>query len=302
MLGTAAVLVALAAKGFRWALVCVVLFAAADLGGYGLSYAVYPHTVRPCQLVATVDVPAAEPDGRVVGSIVPFNEQGLQTGNQLTLAGWHRADGYAGLQPRRQLDYRCLSALRIAGVRWVKRTEANDKIEGLVPRGPRWLEVPRPLPRVRLVTRVATSNDPSVDIERIPVESTALGEVPLALPEGEPGTATLVAARPGKLLIEVDSPTPQLLVLSESFHPGWRATIDQKSRPVLRVNGDFMGCLVEPGQRRVVFEFRPCSLQRGWIASCSGLGLILVCYLGSAGASPSRCRFRTEQQLIRHVP
>ena len=186
----------------------------------------------------------------------------------MTLCGWRRADGYAGLEPRRQLDYRLLPALRVAGVRWVQcATRRPIDIAGLKPRDDRWLEVPDPLPRVRLVTQTQASSDPAGDIARICPDTTALCEVPLGLPASKPGTAALAAERPGRLDIEVDCPAPQLLVVAESYHPGWHAAVDGQPQTLYRVNGDFMGCVVGPGKHRVVLTFQPGSLRRGWLTS-----------------------------------
>jgi len=280
LLGTAATLVVLAARGFKAALVGLILFAAADLGVYGLSYAVYPQTFRLGQYVASAATPPAGVDGRVMTSPLPYNQRVRRTGNQMTLAGWHRADGYAGLEPQRNLDYRRLAALRSASVRWLKKSKAAGEIEGLWKHPGEWLEVPRPLPWVRLVSRARFSQDPARDIEQIDLETTALTNVPLALPDSPPGKATLVAERPGRLHIQCDCSTPQLLVVSESFHPGWQAIVDGSPQQVVRVNGDFIGCPVGPGQRQVVFEFRPRSLHRGRAVSCLGLAMVLICFAG----------------------
>ncbi|OHB72078.1 MAG: hypothetical protein A2V70_20940 [Planctomycetes bacterium RBG_13_63_9] len=319
LLGTAAVLVALAARGTRAALPALILFAAADLGIYGFSYAVYPNAVHLDQFITSAPTPpfvltppgamgglsALAPSGtdklplpstmggspalahgRVLASLAGPNNQGIRTGNEIVLAGWSRADGYAGLEPTRRLDYRRVPALRAAGVRWVRRNEATADIAGLIPRGESWMEVPRPLPRARLLGHVRQSSDPARDIAQIDVDSTALVEVPLALPQTTPGTARLLADRPGRLVVECDCPGRQLLVVSEGFHPGWQAMVDGRRRAVLRANGDFIGCLVGPGRQRVVLEFRPQSLHRGWIVSCLGLGLALVSFIGCQ--SPGR--------------
>ena len=199
----------------------------------------------------------------------------------MTLDGWSRADGYAGLEPRRQLDYRFLPALRVAGVRWVQCNPSTIKIAGLKPRGGHWLEVPDPLPLVRLVTKTQTTADPASDITDVCPDTTALTEVPLSLPPSQPGTALLAAQQPGRLDIDVECPAPQLLVVAESYHSGWRATVDSRPQELYRVNGDFMGCVVEPGKHRVTLLFRPGSLQRGWVASCLGLSMLSICFLGS---------------------
>jgi hypothetical protein len=212
-----------------------------------------------------------------------FDEPGLREGNQITLAGWHRADGYAGLQPQRRLDYHQLAALRVAGVRWVRRSEATDRIPGLIAHNADWLEVPRPLSRVRLVTQARASDDPAGDLQTIDPESTALTDSLFELPPGAPGEATILDDRPGRLHIRANCSTRQLLVVSESYHPGWQATVDHRPRDVLRVNGDFFGCVVGPGEHDVRFEFRPRSLRYGRTLSWIGLGCVVIGVIG--------CRF-----------
>ena len=49
----------------------------------------------------------------------------------MVMAGWYRADGYAGLEPQRELDYACLPALQVAATAWVKRDPATSQIAGL---------------------------------------------------------------------------------------------------------------------------------------------------------------------------
>ena len=174
----AAALVIAAARGYPAALVGLIVLAAVDQGCYGLSYAVYPQSAMLEEYVASARTPPGNPDGRVVGSLLRFDQPGLRTGDLMTLAGWRRADGYAGLEPRRQLDYHLLPALRVAGVRWVQRDPSTAGIAGLKPYDDRWMEVPNPLPRVRLVTQTKTSRDPAIDIARIRPDTTALMRSP----------------------------------------------------------------------------------------------------------------------------
>ena len=280
LLALAAVLVALAVRGHSAALIGLILFAAADLGWYGMSYSVYSSNDVLERYVASARTPPGAPDGRVVGDLLRFDEPGLRSGDLMTLRGWPRADGYAGLAPHRRLDYRLLPALRVAGVRWVQKNQSTSAVVGLKPYDDRWLEVPDPLPRVRLLSQTRTSSDPGAEISTIRPDTTALVEVPLGLPASKPGKAVLTAERPGRLDIEVECPAPQLLVVAESHHPGWRATIDGQPCQVYRVNGDFIGCLTTTGKHRIVLEFRPESLQRGWMASYLGLCLMSLCFLG----------------------
>jgi hypothetical protein len=281
LLAMAAVaLVIAAARGYPAALVGLVLLAAADLGCYGLAGAMYPRNAPLEEYTASTQVPPGAPDGRILGSLLRFDQQGLRNGDRAVLLGWRRADGYAGLEPRKLLDYQLLPALRMAGVRWVRRDPSTVGIAGLKPRDDHWSEVPDPLPKVRLVTQTKLSREPDIDAARIKPGTTALVESPLSLPASTPGTAALVAECPGRLTVSVDCPAAQLLVVAESYHPGWQAVVDGQSLEVCRVNGDFLGCVVGPGKHLVELTFQPASLARGWFASMLGLGLVSLCFLG----------------------
>jgi hypothetical protein len=277
---TAAFLISWAARGIYWALVGVILLAVLDLGAYGLSYSVYPYCPRMDDYIANVNTPPEPNDGRVVASLFRYDEPGLRTGDQMILRGWSRADGYAGLEPQRLLNYKKLSALRVAGVRWVRSGPTTNDIQGLITRDDGWFEVPNPLPRVRLVNRTIASEDPAADINTIDVDSEALTDVPLAFPSEQLGSAALVEDLPGRLSIQTESHSAQMLVVAESYHPGWKATVNGSPGQVYRINGDYIGCVVGPGTQLVKLQFQPASLRTGRLISYLGLGFLPFCFLG----------------------
>jgi hypothetical protein len=48
-----------------------------------------------------------------------------------------------------------------------------------------------------------------------------------------------------------------LLVLRDSWYPGWEARVDGTKVPIYRVNGCFRGVIVPAGEHKVVFEYKP---------------------------------------------
>jgi Bacterial membrane protein YfhO len=281
LLALAAVLLTLSRRGAAWARAGLILLSAVDLATYGMSYAVFPQTAVFDRYVASVPVPPGPATRRIALDLVSANRSGLHAGDQSLLLGWKRADGYAGLEPSRQLDYRQTVALRLAGVGWVAvGADAADRA-AFQPASPDWLQIANPLPRARLVTQAVVSTDPARELTGIPLESTALVEQSIDLQAGRPGTALIVADRPGDIRIAVNSPTRQLLVLAESYHSGWQATSGDERRTIMRVNGDFMGCPVEPGKGEIHFRFRPASLRYGEWLSILGLGFIAATLLHS---------------------
>jgi hypothetical protein len=278
LIASAALLVTLAARGWRSAMAALVLLTVIDLGYYGLSDGAYAQAKPLWQFLAGVARPPTRFDGRVLLDLVRYDESLPHAGDQITMLDYLRADGYAGLAPAKQLDYHQVAALRVAEVTWVERNASTAGIVGLERESSesRWLPVPSPLARVRLVAQARASLDPAHDITAIDLETSALVQSPLTLPPGAPGYATLVNDRPGRVEVHVDCSASRLLVISESYHPGWQATIDGRPERLLRVNGDFLGCVVPGGKHEVRLAFRPASLRWGIVLSCAGFLLTLI--------------------------
>ena len=278
LLLTAAVwLIVRAENGSRWALGALVVLAAIDLGTYGLSYSVVGHTEKLTDFIASTNAPPGRTSTRIgldmSEDVAATMNQGLiRAGDRILLVGWKRADGYAGLEPARLLDYRQPAALRIAGVGWISQKESNTTTN--------WIPLANPQPRAWLVTRAVASSDVNADIRQLPIDNTALVDKPLILPNSDtPGIATLSDDRPGHLEIATNCPSQQLLVINESFHAGWQADMDGEKTPVLPADGDFMGVVVPTGDHKISLEFDPLSLKLGRLVSAFGLGLIVATLL-----------------------
>ena len=288
LMAAAALLVIAASQGVRGALVGMILFMAADLGYYGLSCTLAEPVGGLGGLTAQVVAPpgGSDPAGPAARRVFAPPTDGCPRtsaiGNQMFLAGWPRTDGYSALPPRKSLDYFQLPALRVASTRWVHSSPSTSAIEGLTPYDQQWRQVPDPLPLVRLVTCVVPSDCPARDLAKIDLRREALCEYALALPPGKAGRATLIDHRAGQMVVKVACGSPQLLVIAESYHPGWRCTVDGSSANLYRVNGDFLGCVVEPGNAEVRLEFRPNSLFFGRLVTLAGLGLIGLCLFTGA--------------------
>ena len=207
-------------------------------------------------IVATM---APHPPGSSPGRIATYDRPNLGIMIHQGVVG-----GYVAMTPRRGLDYDRPAVLRIAGASWVQE------------QGGRWSPIADPLPRARLVSRAVASDEPGVATEGVDPATVAVVRVPLDLGRGEPGEASVVSDRPGRVLVATRSDTRQLLILSESIHEGWRLTIDGHEEPVVRVYGDFIGGAVGPGRHLAAFEFRPPSLRIGLAISAAGLLLLLL--------------------------
>src|SRR5262249_53721528 len=143
------------------------------------TYAIWPSTYALETAVSTIPGPDV---AKVATELHDPSRPGLRVGNQMVLRGWQQLDGYAGLEPARRLDYRDVNALRVAGVERVLRSPATDSIAGLVPLDDRWLQVPNPLPKARLVGRWVESPDAARELQQITPDVKAIVDRPLAVP------------------------------------------------------------------------------------------------------------------------
>jgi hypothetical protein len=95
-------------------------------------------------------------------------------------------------------------------------------------------------------------------------------------PGGEASRAQIARIRSGSL--DVRASGPGLLVVAESWDPGWSARVDGTPARVLRVNHAQMGIPLEAGVHRVVLEHRVRGLVAGVACAAAalvGLGLVL---------------------------
>jgi hypothetical protein len=86
--------------------------------------------------------------------------------------------------------------------------------------------------------------------------------------------AELVRALGGRL--DVRASGPGVLVLAESFDPGWRAEVDGLATPVRRVNHAQIGVPLAPGFHRV--ELRYAARGFGFGLGLSALGALLITF------------------------
>jgi hypothetical protein len=79
---------------------------------------------------------------------------------------------------------------------------------------------------------------------------------PPAGPTGE-GTARIVNYRNTEVTVDVESDTGGFLLLTDAWHPWWRAEVDGVPAPILKADVLFRAVQVPPGRHRVRFTFHP---------------------------------------------
>jgi hypothetical protein len=82
--------------------------------------------------------------------------------------------------------------------------------------------------------------------------------------ECAPGTPAVIASYgPEQVRVTARSTGSSVLVVSDSWDPGWEATVDGDPAPVLVVDHALRGVALGPGTHTVVFAYRPDWLQLG---------------------------------------
>lgn len=170
----------------------------------------------------------------------------------------------------------------------------------------------RALPRAFLVPRVVSAPDaptalgmlidPAFDARKAaivigePTSDTALlAQNSTATFEA---TARIISDRLNDVEVECVTPNTAMMVLNDSWAPGWKAFVDGEARPVLRVNYAFRGVVVPEGPHRVLFLYRPTLLLAGLAISAISLMLVCILYawigvhslLRSLNTKPARAR------------
>jgi hypothetical protein len=99
-----------------------------------------------------------------------------------------------------------------------------------------------------------------------------------APPRGQ--AAVFVTDDEAEIELEVSLERPGLVVLADSYYPGWRATVDGADAPIVATNHLFRGVPAPAGTHRVRFTYEPASVRIG--ALLSAAGLLVVAWLGLA--------------------
>lgn len=132
-------------------------------------------------------------------------------------------------------------------------------------------ENPHALPRVfaaaeaRVAADAAAAlalvSDPATDLAR-----TVVLEAPAAAPPPAPDArarAEDVAWAPGRVRARTTCNAPCWLVLTETFAPGWRATVDGRPAPVLRADRALVAVAAPAGTHELTLAYRPASVVVG---------------------------------------
>jgi hypothetical protein len=94
----------------------------------------------------------------------------------------------------------------------------------------------------------------------------------------ESDRATIIEDRRNRVIIKTESKTESMLVLSDNYYPGWRATIDGATAEIRKANCAMRAVKVPAGEHVVVFEFAPARLKASVYVSLASLLAVIVAF------------------------
>ncbi len=98
---------------------------------------------------------------------------------------------------------------------------------------------------------------------------------PPALDACSGDTVTLVKYSSSEVVIRADMKCRGMVVLSDTFYPGWQATVDGRAEPIREVDFCIRGVVVPAGAHQLKFRYRPASVIAGGILTVTGVLLAL---------------------------
>lgn len=97
-----------------------------------------------------------------------------------------------------------------------------------------------------------------------------------AVTQGSTAMVTLKSYEPNALVYKVNSDKGGVLVFSEVYYPGWKATVDGVPTELGRVNYILRAINIKPGKHEVAMDFHPSSIRITETVAYASYGILLV--------------------------
>jgi hypothetical protein len=94
---------------------------------------------------------------------------------------------------------------------------------------------------------------------------------PDAAPEHGSGTVAVTSYRPGHATLVVTASSPAIVLIRDSFAPGWRVAVDDRAVTPYPAAGIFFAVPVPAGVHRVALDYRAPGLVAGLLVAAGWL-------------------------------
>ncbi len=95
-------------------------------------------------------------------------------------------------------------------------------------------------------------------------------------PVGPSESVAVARYEPQRVELRAALDRPGLVILADTYYPGWRLTIDGRPAPIYRANRLMRGAAVPAGEHTLVYTYEPASFRIGAIVSLAGLVVLCV--------------------------
>jgi hypothetical protein len=95
-------------------------------------------------------------------------------------------------------------------------------------------------------------------------------------PVGPLESVAVVKYEPQRVELRAFLDRPGLVILADTYYPGWGLTIDGKTAPIFRANRAMRGAAIQAGEHKLVYTYDPASFRVGVIISSGGLIVLLA--------------------------
>jgi hypothetical protein len=215
-------------------------------------------------------------------------EVNRKDGLDLNLGDWYSLPIVEAVVPSmpvstNRLGYSSDRLARFYGVRYTisKTPTRPDQRDVFTSRtGYKIFENPNALPRVLTVHNIERAPNDAAAISLVAggsfdlADRAVMTDAPPSLERcGPPDRVTGADFGSQTVRVNVEMACRGLLIVSDNFFPGWRATVDGSSAPILRVNTVVRGIVLEKGAHTVAMRYLPGSVIIGFVLFLTGLGL-----------------------------
>jgi hypothetical protein len=147
-----------------------------------------------------------------------------------------------------------------------------------------WLyKIDNPIPRAYIVNRSSVEQASERILRRLlqpsfdPAQEVVLDQaIPIEAKGRLDAAAKIVDYSDQQVIVQASLNDAGILVLADSYYPGWKAYIDGKEETIRRANLFFRAVPLPPGDHRVEFRYEPRSFAIGLAISISTLFAIVV--------------------------
>ena len=101
-------------------------------------------------------------------------------------------------------------------------------------------------------------------------------DIDMAIGPASPNKVNISKYRPLEIKIDVYTQNPGILVLGDSFYPGWRAEVNGRQEKIFRAYSIFRAIPLQEGIHRVTFSYFPLSFLLGCAISILTLFVIVL--------------------------